>query len=65
MFTIDKHIPVPRFQGKYPFKEMEVGDSFTADDPKVIVAARSFGNRFGKKFTARRNGPGYRVWRVA
>lgn len=64
---IDKNITIPP-KGKYPFGEMEVGDSF---DIGVVPAGnvRSAASIFAKRnsdyaFTVRRNGKGYRCWRI-
>jgi hypothetical protein len=67
-FLIEKGIPVPMVSGTrvYPFPSMEVGDSFSIDrKEKVAAAASVFGKRHGVKFSLRRTGNGYRVWRVA
>lgn len=79
-FQIEKDVPVPKrkFRGKYPFGEMEVGDSFLvpADDegatyipkyrrPRVAGAIRTYSARHGKRFTYRRlEDNSVRVWRI-
>lgn len=71
MITIDKNIPTPgkaRRVGapkKYPFSEMEVGDSFEYPIKSVAFAASANGIKFGKKFTVRKTENGYRCWRIA
>ena len=64
---IDKNIPLPK---KYPFAQMEVGDSF-AVPPKVkrsavTVAAKRYGVEHGMKFTVRQMpDKTFRCWRLA
>lgn len=79
MFTIDKGVPMPNRRGssmgkvpKYPWRTMDVGDSFfVASDaarPAVMAQASHSGKRTGRRFTTRfvtENGVrGVRVWRV-
>jgi hypothetical protein len=77
MFQIEKHIPVPEFQGyrtKYRFKELEIGESFLVpyedgDEHalaanRVQSAARAAAKSTGWKFTTRKLNTGIRVWRV-
>lgn len=59
-----------RIPGKYPFKDMQVGDSFVipADIKRhtVNVAALRFGRKHGMKFTVRKIPEGgYACWRIA
>ena len=69
-FKIDKDVPIPEGAGKksykYPFSEMEVGDSFFTDvlREKLYPAASYYGKRNGKKFSIRKMEGGYRVWRI-
>ncbi len=66
---IDKGIPMPPCNraGKYPWKEMEVGDSFLMDGDPVYAAntANKAGRKHGRKFSSRKTREGMRVWRVA
>ena len=67
-FTIDKDRPIPptRRQTKYPFGEMEVGDSFFAENKKAVSAAHVWASTHpGVKFATRTEGDGVRVWRLA
>ena len=70
MFKIDKGVPMgpgkrrgrPR---KYPFPDMEVGDSFfvpNLKNPRPLFA--SCAKHVGMKAAVRAEGDGYRVWRV-
>lgn len=63
---IEKGIPHPR--SRFPFQEMEVGDSFLIPQevPRmtVCVAAHRFGKDKGLKFSVRMTPEGYRCWRI-
>ncbi len=64
--NVDKNVPIPK---KYPFAQMQVGDSFViADSIKrttVSVASIRYGKATGKKFTTRKMPEGvYRCWRI-
>lgn len=74
---IEKGIPMPEKthsgrQGKYPFRKLEVGESFFVDGEKegwrAYGAARQMNYRTFKNngllFEARREGKGYRIWRT-
>lgn len=67
MVKIDKNIPVPQSGREYPWKQLEVGDSFLVPD----TTAKKFGGtvwqarkRTGYKFVTRAVEGGVRVWRV-
>lgn len=71
-FQIDKGLPIPELRygrpwNRYPFSQMEVGDSFFCfgSTSSVQAAANGYGKRNGCKFTARYVEGGTRVWRVA
>lgn len=73
--AIEKAVPLPETHrpvrtSKYPFSQMEVGDSFLAEDIKATTMYSSVaryikasGNT--KKFTVRSTEAGVRVWRTA
>jgi len=72
-YEIESGIPVPT-QGpgghvKYPFRTMEIGDSFLVSDtkdPKVRFAASYFSARNREyRFIVRKQEGGFRVWRIA
>ena len=71
--NIEKGIPIPYFAGsatRYPWDEMDVGDSMFAPKPTSLASAATLaGKRRGWKFSARtvtENGvKGTRVWRIA
>ena len=65
--VIEKGVPLPPRRGpvsKYPFAEMEVGDSFVTDIMSIRGTAKQAAARYGKKFTVRRVAEGFRVWRI-
>lgn len=67
---ITKGLPTPRGRrAKYPFREMEVGDSFFAPGSSVIGIHGCARRHRPMKFTCRslvENGvAGIRVWRIA
>jgi hypothetical protein len=70
MITIDKNIPLPRHYMKYPFKEMDVGDSFLtkANRNAVTGASAYWGRKLNTRYINREvaeNGvEGVRVWRI-
>lgn len=70
-FKIEKNALVPPPSGRprrYPFGDMEVGDSFwfaAAIYLQAAPAAAYYGKRNNKKFSVRKDGDGYRCWRVA
>ena len=64
---IDKGIPLPK---RYPFDQMEVGDSFAVPEginrTRVSVAAMRYGRDHGMKFTVRQMPDrSLRCWRIA
>jgi len=67
---IEKNVPIPAARnGKpvlYPFKAMQVGDSFFYEGKRSIiaVAASKAGKKLNSKFLVRAENGGYRVWRV-
>ena len=68
MFKIEKGLPAPNTPAnvRYPFGQMEVGDSFYCSEPKAVRgSAIAFGKRNAMRFASRREGGGVRIWRVA
>jgi hypothetical protein len=76
-FVIQKGVPLPRAltRAKYPFRLMDVGESFFVPcearmkgGESVTVAAHAFGRKNGMKFATRmmnENGTrGVRIWRI-
>ena len=72
MMEIDKRkYPIPdtsKRELKYPWKTMEVGDSFSVPVSQynnVNSSKSQVGKRIGRKFTGKIIGDIYRVWRIA
>ena len=69
-FTVEKDIPPPPSTIVYPFKTMEVGESFLQPDTLLGIKLRgviyNYGNRNGKVFSVQKQpmDGGYRVWRT-
>ena len=66
-FEIQKEIPLPpqfKRQNKYPWNEMEIGDSFLAPHNGGLSASCRMQSRNGKEFISRIECRGTRVWRV-
>ena len=70
---IESHIPVPSEQSSravYPFPDMRVGDSFLVLEADWIKNLRSAAYMYAKrhpgvKFTVRKYGEGWRLWRIS
>ncbi len=70
---IEKNIPVPRAYAareKYPFHQMEIGDSFVVPVDRGVaasVACSWYKKKHGMKFVTRKTKDGkfVRVWRIA
>lgn len=76
MFIVEANVPITDGRGvgkspgrpaKYPWKDMEIGDSFKADVPPEVLRAAAFkyGHNHHKRFTVRIDGDGSRAWRIA
>lgn len=69
MFEIEKGVAIPRGRGMYPFRNMEVGDSFfvpgaTAKNLSTCACQFSARHGHGWKFSVRTVDGGVRVWRT-
>ncbi|HJW82448.1 MAG TPA: hypothetical protein VJ396_09410 [Acidiferrobacterales bacterium] len=49
----------------FPWRTMEIGDSFLANTPHIRTSAHAMGKYYGKKFSVRKTPEGLRVWRIA
>ena len=70
VIAITKGLPTPRGRrAKYPFRDMEIGDSFFAPGSSVIgihgCARRHRPMRFTCRSVVEEGVPGIRVWRIA
>jgi hypothetical protein len=69
---IDEGIPLPQgtagAKPKYPFRRMEIGDSFLipagVKRERLQNAARQYARLLGATFTARKTPEGFRLWRM-
>jgi hypothetical protein len=64
-FEIEKNIPFPSRHGKYPFGDMEIGDSIFVPGMRVtdLSSSLAYQKQFGKKFISRTVNGGTRIWR--
>lgn len=70
MYDIEKNIPIPAYKkaNRFPYMELDIGDSFLVTDVSLNSVCGSnyrVGKRLNRKFTARQEGSGVRVWRVS
>lgn len=66
--VVEKSVPVPAGKKRYPYKEMDIGDSFLVDGGKIQTVCNAnyrASKRLGMTFMARKEGEGVRVWRTA
>lgn len=69
LFKIDKGVPMPAQaqRNKYPWADMQVGDSFlcppTINRASMCSTAASAGRRLGSHYIVRTTKEGLRVWR--
>jgi len=67
-YVIEKDIPLPEFDSKYPFGKMEVGDSFAlslGDRSRVTSVATRYSKTEDVKFTIRKvSDTEARCWRI-
>lgn len=68
---IEKGVPIPkpshsRTGARYPWSEMEVGDSFFVEANLLPMRSNACqtGNALGRKFIVKQVGSGVRVWRI-
>jgi len=69
MYKIEKNVEFNHVRGnqKYPFREMEIDDSFYVEIvalDKARCAAHAWGKAHGRKFSGQRHGEGGRIWRI-
>jgi len=67
--AIEKNVPPPEIKKRnsYPYKTMDVGDSFFVEDTDIRTMCNNnyrAGKTHERKFVARREGNGVRVWRT-
>ena len=67
MFKVEKNIETPTAIFNYPFKDMDIGDSFSYPSEfskKVRASASDYGKRHKKKFITRKEETDSRCWRI-
>lgn len=68
MIKTTKKAPLPAPRNSYPFRTMDIGESFTvplSDRAKARAAASQYQIRYpAVKFTGRQEGKAYRLWRI-
>lgn len=67
LVSIDKNIPIPCRLPKWPFREMNVGDSIFVsfqEREAAVNAAHHIGVKTDTKFSSRRLPDGARIWRI-
>lgn len=73
MTQIDRGVPLSkaRTKKKYPFAQMQVGDSFFFEELTEVESAQASGKGYSKRhnpefrMTRRKVEGGYRLWRIA
>lgn len=69
-FIVEKNVAYPlplRDKPRYPFATMKLGDSFSFSKEyatKIRSAAWAAGEKYNAKFSVRKEGFGFRVWRI-
>ena len=66
---VEKNIPIPpeKKRNVYPYKSMEIGESFFIPTGKIQIVCNAnyrTGKQLNKKFIARKDKEGVRVWRT-
>ena len=65
---VQKDVPIPEARKRYPYKEMDIGDSFFVDAGGIQNVCNQnyrMGKKLGMSFIARKENGGVRVWRTA
>jgi hypothetical protein len=64
---VNKDVPLPIPKRRYPYRVMDIGESFLVQDGKLQIVCNAnyrAGKKLGRKFIARREEGGVRVWRT-
>jgi len=68
MFKIDKNVELPTVKSTYPYKDMEIGDSFEfpiSERNKVSSSCSIYGKNNNRKYAVRSiSDSRYRCWRI-
>jgi len=71
VYQIEQNVEIPASRTRYPFSDMDPGDSIFFPTEKQAVSARVAAVRFAAKykeewkFTLRRVDDGWRLWRLS
>ncbi len=71
MYLIDQNVEIPASRTRYPFPDMEPGDSIFFPTERQAISARVAAVRYAAKyksdwkFTLRRVDDGWRLWRLS
>jgi hypothetical protein len=71
MIKSDTNVMLPQTRSKYPFEDMEVGDSILFKEERQANSARIAAVRFAERhhpdwtYTLRKVEGGWRLWRVS
>lgn len=71
MIRIDTNVDLPQSRTKYPFADMQVGDSILFKDERQATSARVAAVRYAQRhepdctYTLRKVEDGWRLWRVS
>ena len=64
---LSQGIPIPEAKRRYPYKVMQIGDSFFIEGGVIQIVCNAnyrTSKKLGRKFIARKEGTGVRVWRT-
>lgn len=69
MLTIEKGVPIATGRNRHAglatiLARMDVGDSIFVDESKQRMAAGGYADKLGIKITSKKEGDGYRIWRI-
>ena len=65
---VQKDVPIPEARKRYPYRDMDIGDSFFVDAGGIQNVCNQnyrMGKKLGMSFIARKENGGVRVWRTA
>jgi len=70
VYEISKDVPIPQPMRRhnYPYKELQVGESFYVEGVRMQILCNANlrqSKLLDRKFVCRKEGEGIRVWRVA
>lgn len=68
VLAVDKNVPIPASRKVYPYNTMDIGDSFFVANGNIqLVCNANFraSKRLCRKFSARKENGGIRVWRIS